>query len=213
LSDLDLARRVLAGDESAFDEFFAAYFPRLHRFARLRLGANDDSAEDVVQATLIKALDKLHTYRGEAPLFTWLCTFCRREISGWYRRAGRHAEVSLEDERGEARGLLDPTALPPLDDPAQALDRRELTRLVHATLDLLPGNYADALEWKYIEGLSVAEIAERLGLGYKATESLLTRARQAFREQYSLAAAAPPDGPSTRLRAAARGGSLPTEER
>ena len=183
---------MLAGDESAFDEFFAVYFPRLYRFARHRLGANDDSAEDVVQATLIKALDKLHTYRGEAPLFTWLCTFCRREISAWYQRARRNAEVSLDDERGAAGPLLDTIALPPLDDPAQALDRRELSQLVHATLDLLPGNYSDALEWKYIEGLSVVEIAERLRLGYKAAESLLTRARQAFREQYSLAAGSRP---------------------
>lgn len=192
MSDLDLARRVLAGDESAFDEFFAVYFPRLYRFARHRLGANDDSAEDVVQATLIKALDKLHTYRGEAPLFTWLCTFCRREISAWYQRARRNAEVSLDDERGGAGPLLDTIALPPLDDPAQALDRRELSQLVHATLDLLPGNYSDALEWKYIDGLSVVEIAERLRLSYKAAESLLTRARQAFREQYSLAAGSRP---------------------
>jgi len=60
------------------------------------------------------------------------------------------------------------------------------------TLDLLPGNYSDALEWKYIDGLSVVEIAERLRLSYKAAESLLTRARQAFREQYSLAAGSRP---------------------
>jgi RNA polymerase sigma-70 factor (ECF subfamily) len=192
LSDLDLARRVLAGDESAFDEFFAAYFPRLYRFAHLRLGASDDSAEDVVQATLIKALGKLHTYRGEAPLFTWLCTFCRREISACYQRAGRNAEVSLDDERSGVRPLLDTITVPALDDPAQALDRLELSRLVHTTLDLLPRHYADALEWKYIEGLSVAEIAGRLDLGYKAAESLLTRARDAFREQYSLAAGSPP---------------------
>jgi RNA polymerase sigma-70 factor (ECF subfamily) len=204
LSDLDLARRVQAGDESAFDEFFAAYFPRLYRFARLRLGAGEDSAEDVVQVTLIKALGKLHTYRGEAPLFTWLCTFCRHEISAWYQRAGRRAEVSFDEQRGETRALLDALALQPFADPAQALDRRELSRLVHATLDLLPRDYADALEWKYIGGLSVAEIASRLGLGYKAAESLLTRARQAFREAYSLAAAAPSEAP--------RGGLQPTEE-
>ena len=64
--------------------------------------------------------------------------------------------------------------------------RRELSRLVQATLDHLPGRYGDVLEWKYIQELSVAEIADRLGLGYKATESLLTRARQSFRDGFAL---------------------------
>src|SRR6476659_9965085 len=93
--DLALARRLLAGDESAFEEFFAAYFPRLYRFARARLGGNDDAAADVVQATLIRALDKMHTYRGEAQLFTWLCTFCRWEIAAWFKRTGKTSHVSL----------------------------------------------------------------------------------------------------------------------
>jgi RNA polymerase sigma-70 factor, ECF subfamily len=188
LSDLDLARRVLAGDESAFEEFFAAYFPRVYRFARLRLAGDEDAAEDVVQVTLIKALTKLHTYRGEAALFTWLCTFCRREIAAWYERAGRAAEVSLEDDRPEMRAVLDALAVMSRDDPGQEFDRRELSRLVQVTLDLLPARYADALEWKYIEGFSVTEIAQRLGLGYKAAESVLTRARQAFRDAFALVA-------------------------
>jgi RNA polymerase sigma-70 factor (ECF subfamily) len=53
------------------------------------------------------------------------------------------------------------------------------------TLDCLPPWYGDALEWKYIHGLSVKEIAERLNLGSKAAESLLTRARKAFREGFA----------------------------
>ena len=56
---------------------------------------------------------------------------------------------------------------------------------MQSTLDHLPPRYGHALEWKYIEGLSVDEVARRLGLGYKAAESLLTRARQAFREGFA----------------------------
>ena len=55
-------------------------------------------------------------------------------------------------------------------------------RIVEATLDSLPGRYGEVLEWKYIDGLSVTEIAARLGVGAKAAESLLTRAREAFRD-------------------------------
>ena len=90
MHDLALARRLAAGDDSAFDTFFADYFPRVYRFARARLDGDDACAEDVTQAALIRALDKIHTYRGDAALFTWLCTLCRHEIADWRQRTGRH---------------------------------------------------------------------------------------------------------------------------
>ena len=88
-SDKRLAERMLAGDEQAFEDFFGWHFPRLYRFALKRLGHNHDEAEEVAQATLCRAIDKLKTYRGEAPLFTWLCTFCRHEIGTRYRKLRR----------------------------------------------------------------------------------------------------------------------------
>ena len=194
MSDLALTRRLLAGDESAFEEFFGDYFPRLYRFARARLGGNEDAAEEVVQSALIRAVDKLHTYRGEAALFTWLCTICRREIATWLERAGKAPEVSLIDDHPEIRAALDALTTFASPDPETELRRRELSRLVQVTLDHLPARYADALEWKYIQGLSVGEVADRLGLGYKAAESLLTRARQAFRDGFSLVAGGWPLG-------------------
>ena len=60
MNDVVLARRVLAGDEAAFDEFFGRYFQRLYRFALPRLGGNDDAAEEVVQRVLIRAIEPLH---------------------------------------------------------------------------------------------------------------------------------------------------------
>jgi RNA polymerase sigma-70 factor, ECF subfamily len=194
MSDLALTRRLLAGDESAFEEFFADYFPRLYRFAQARLGGNEDAAEEVVQSALIRAVDKLHTYRGEAALFTWLCTICRREIATWVERAGKALEVSLIDDHPEIRAALDALTALASSDPETELRRRELSRLVQVTLDHLPARYADVLEWKYIQGLSVDEIAHRLGVGYKAAESLLTRARQAFRDGFSLVAGGWPLG-------------------
>jgi RNA polymerase sigma-70 factor (ECF subfamily) len=186
MQDLALARRLAAGDESAFDTFFADYFPRVYRFARARLDGDDASAEDVTQAALIRALDKIHTYRGDAALFTWLCTLCRHEIADWRQRTGRVSEVALFDDRPDVRAALDAVAALSCEDPDTQLRRRELSRLVQTTLDHLPGRYGDVLEWKYIQELSVAEIADRLGLGYKAAESLLTRARQSFRDGFAL---------------------------
>lgn len=182
--DLDLARRLRSGKDSAFEEFFAEYFPRLYRFARVRLGGDDDAAEEVAQATLIKALAKMDTYRGEAALFTWLCTFCRHEIAAWCHRSGKASNVLLSDDSVEARALLAAIATLSRDDPEQEFERREVSRLVHATLDHLPRHYGEALVWKYLEGTPIEEIARRLGVGYKAAESLLTRARQAFRDAF-----------------------------
>jgi RNA polymerase sigma-70 factor (ECF subfamily) len=192
MGDVALARRVLAGEEAAFDEFFTAYFPRLYRFALARLAGNEDAAEETVQRVLIRALDRLHTYKGEAALLTWLCTLCRREIAAWHEREGRIREVSFCDDRPETRAAVDALAAD-ADDPEATLRRRELSGLVQLTLDHLPGHYGDVLEWKYIQGLSVDEIAGRLGVGYKAAESLLTRARAAFRDGFSFVTSDWPD--------------------
>lgn len=188
MNDLALARRVIAGDEAAFDEFFTAYFPRLYRFALARLGGNEDASEEVVQRVLIRAIDRLHTYKGEAALLTWLCTLCRREVGHWRERAASDREVSFFDDRLALRDALELIATVQTTDPDSELQRRELSRLVQLTLDHLPGRYGDVLEWKYMQGLSVGEIAQRLDVGYKAAESLLARARSAFREGFSISA-------------------------
>ena len=198
MSDVALARRVLAGDEAAFDEFFAGYFPRLYRFALARLDGNEDASEEIVQRVLIRAIARLHTYKGEAALLTWLCTLCRREIAGWREREGKVPEVSFFDDRPQMRAALDALVAVDADDPESTLCRRELSGLVRLTLDHLPGRYGDVLEWKYIQELSVNEIADRLGVGYKAAESLLTRARAAFRDGFPFVAGDWLDGPTTR---------------
>jgi RNA polymerase sigma-70 factor (ECF subfamily) len=176
---------MLAGEERAFDEFFEGYFPGLYRFALTRLQRNDDAAEEVAQATICKAITKLGTYRGEAALFTWLCTFCRHEISAFYHRNRIAArQVDLIEDAPEVRAALESLSAT-LDGPGEALDRAEIGRLVQVALDQLPPHYGSALEWKYLEGLPVKEIAARLELSPKAAESLLTRAREAFREGFT----------------------------
>jgi RNA polymerase sigma-70 factor (ECF subfamily) len=184
MGDLTLARRLLAGDEAAFEVFFADYFPRLFRFALVRLGGDVDAAEEVAEAAIVRAIRKLDSYRGEAAMFTWLCAFCRREISAWLHLSGRTPSVLPIDDRPEIRAALEAVAAGTGEDPESILRRQELSRLVQATLDHLPAHYGNALEWRYIDGLTVEQIAQRLGLGYKATESVLSRARQAFRVGY-----------------------------
>jgi RNA polymerase sigma-70 factor (ECF subfamily) len=184
MGDTHLVAQMLAGDEDSFEEFFERFFPALYRFAVARLDGNADAAEDVVQATLCRAIDRIHTYRGEAALFTWLCTLCRHAISDHWDRRRARSSVSLVEDSPETRAALESLAAIESEQPDVVFDRHELSRLVQVTLDSLPGRYGDALEWKYIHGLSVKEIAERLALGPKAAESLLTRARVAFRDGF-----------------------------
>jgi RNA polymerase sigma-70 factor, ECF subfamily len=181
--DRELVAAMLAGDERAFTTFFETYFPRVYRFALPRLNRDVDATKDVVQGTLVKAMRAIGDWRGEAALFTWLCQICRHQIADHVRSERRHAsKVVLIDDSDEVRAALESIAAPSTDDPLQGADRAELSRLVHALLDQLPSRYGEALEWKYVEGRSVEEIGERLGIGPTAAQSLLARARVAFRE-------------------------------
>lgn len=183
-ADRDLARRLRRGDKRAFETFFDTHFPALYRFSRARLG-DDDLAEEAVQAALSTALDRIHTWRGEASLMTWLHTIVRREILRLAERRRRDREILvLFEDAPDIEAAIASLESGERGDPERLLDRRELARRVQATLDRLPDRYGDALEWKYIQGRTVAEIAERLGVGPKAAESLLTRARAAFRDAF-----------------------------
>ena len=184
-ADRLLARRAVRGDREAFDELFDDVAPRLYRFVAARMGGEPDQIRDVVQSTLCKAIGSLDSYRGEAAFFSWVCGICRFEILARYKRLGRTPkEVGLVEEVPEIRAALE-TLTSEADDPEEALHRREVVRLVHVALDHLPVHYGKALEWKYCEGLSVKEIARRLDLGPKAAESVLSRARVAFRDAFS----------------------------
>ncbi|MGH8223221.1 MAG: RNA polymerase sigma factor [Woeseiaceae bacterium] len=181
--DRAVARRILGGDEAAFRELFDRYFPRLYRFALARVGGDPDTAQDIVQQTFCNAIGRLDTYRGEAALYTWFCQICRNVLTDHFRRKGRSfGRVVLLEDQPNARAILESLTAPAADQPESGVWRQQVHRIVEATLDSLPGHYGEVLEWKYIDGLSVKEIAGRLDLGLKAAESLLTRARESFRD-------------------------------
>lgn len=179
--DRELVRRMRAGEEAAFEAFAEHYIPALYRFAAASLGQDRELTREIVAATVCKAIEKLDSYRGEAALFTWLCACCRNEIAGHFRLQKGRPMVELDEAVVPAAGA--PAGQLPTS-PETLLLETESSALVHLTLDHLPPRYASALQWKYLDGLSVVEIAGRLALGMKAAESVLTRAREAFRGVY-----------------------------
>lgn len=172
---------MLAGEGEAYDSFSALYPRALYRFVLAKLDGDRELTREIVQTALCKALANLQSYRGEAALLTWLCSCCRNEVLMHLRRTiSRPVELELEDEIEPAVGFRTSEA----GDPEISVLRREAADRVHMALDVLPEHYARALEWKYFERVPVREIALRLKLGQKAAESLLTRARQAFKAGY-----------------------------
>ena len=182
-ADRAVARRILSGDATAFRELFDSYFPRLYRFALARLNGDRTEARELVQVTFCRAFEQLGSYRGESSLYAWFCQICRNAIVDFFRSRQRDFErVPLLEEDVSMQGFLEALSAPHADEPERHVWRADLMRLIQAALDCLPARYGDILEWKYLDGLSVQEIAERLAIGPKAAESCLTRARAAFRE-------------------------------
>ena len=186
LDDKRLVKQLLAGDQRAFDRFFEENFARLYRFAIARLSDDPEGAREVVQITLSRAVQKMHTFRAESALFTWLCAICRNEVSDWLSRQGRYREhIVLVEDFPEIQSVVDSFQAPVEDSPERQYQRVEALRLIQVTLDRLPAKYGNVLEWKYVEGHSVKEISARLEIGTEATQSLLARAKRAFADVYS----------------------------
>jgi len=186
LDDKKLIKRLLSGDEQAFNQFFDENFARLYRFVLVRLSNDDEAAKEIVQTALSRALRMIHTYRGESALFTWLCVIARNELVDWSRRNARYREhIVLTEDAPEIQAAVDSILAPPADDPGQHYQKLEMSRLIQVALDRLPPKYGDALEWKYIQGYSVKEIAAKMDLSPDAAQSLLARAKRAFQDIYT----------------------------
>lgn len=185
LEDKQLAKRLLAGKESAFRQFFDENFSRLYRFVLARTSHDEEATGEIVQETMSRALRKIKSYRGESALFTWLCTIARNEVVDWARRNARYREhMVLTEDYPDIRAAIDSFLAPSPDGPGRQYQKYELSRLIQVALDRLPPKYGDVLEWKYIQGYSVKEIAVMMDLSPAAAQSLLARAKRAFQDIY-----------------------------
>ncbi len=185
MDDKRMVKRLLAGKEQAFNQFFDENFARLYRFVLARTDHDEEASKEIVQAALSRALRKIHTYRGESALFTWVCTIARNELVDWIRRNARYREhIVLTEDYPDVRAAVDSFLAPGKDEPGRHYQKQEMSRLIQVALDHLPSRYGDALEWKYIQGYSVKEIAARMELSPEAAQSLLARAKRAFAEIY-----------------------------
>lgn len=183
-ADRALAKALLNGSEQDFDRFFKEYYPRIYRFALTRTGGDIELSEDLAQATLLNGVRGMANYRGDASMFTWLSQICRNELHAEFRRQSRVLPTVAADDAA-VMSVLERIEAGQRDDPELSAHAAQLSVLIQEIMDRLPGDYGDALEWKYVQGESVQEIARRLGLTPLAAQSLLARARTALRTALS----------------------------
>lgn len=171
-----LIEQVLAGKRGAIRELYAKYAPGLRQYLRGRLKEEED-VEELLQDTFMSALDSLPLYRGTASFRTWLTSIARHEVSDWYRK--RYVRQAVEKT-----APLFEEMLPLMRGPEWELKKKMVKQKFRKSYQGLKQEYQDALSYRYELGMSVKEIAAKMNLSFKATESLLFRARAAFRLAY-----------------------------
>jgi RNA polymerase sigma-70 factor (ECF subfamily) len=165
-----LRTAVLAGDESAWRSWYDATAPGLRAYVHWRCGGLAELADDVVQETWLTAVRRVRTFRpASGPFASWICGIAANVIRNRLRK----------------RRPLDPRMAAPFAHAGHSRPGPDDTaEQVARALAALPPHYEGVLRAKYLDGLSVQDIADRRGDSLKAIESLLTRARQAFRGAY-----------------------------
>jgi RNA polymerase sigma factor (sigma-70 family) len=182
LNDDALALLVMRGDREAFRCVMQRFGPQLYRIARGVI-KDDTEAEDIVQEAFTRAYGKLDTFRGDAPLRTWLVSILLNEARSRLRR--RRATVGLEqvdtsslDTYWVSRFELG------LDggDPASLTAHAEIRRLLQVAIDGLPDPYRAVFRLREIEACSVEETAARLAIKPQTVKTRLHRARRLLRK-------------------------------
>jgi RNA polymerase sigma-70 factor (ECF subfamily) len=178
---------ALAGDARALTALASAALKPLYRFCYYRLGRRRELCEEVVQETLVRAIRELDRYepdRSRGNIFPWLTGLARNEIHRLLarERAGQSLEACWLRIDAELAAVYAQLESQPM--PDEVLQRQETREMVNATMSQLPYHYREALEAKYVRGLSVRDIAAALSTSEKSVESQLTRAREAFRKAF-----------------------------
>lgn len=176
--DSTLVRRSVAGNEAALAELYNRYADMLYAFiSHLVYDPRIDTA-DIWHDAWLAAIRSLHTFdHKRCRFFTWLCSIARHKAMDSCRRAARRPAESLSSfSPDRLAALIDDGPL-----PEEAMASSAVRTSVIEALAALPAEYRRILVARYADGATVQEAAQLAGKSYKAAESLLSRARAAFR--------------------------------
>lgn len=176
MQEKDLVQKVITGEKKALREFYGLFKPKLERFFTSRIN-NPSDAEEIASDTLLSAIDSLPLFLGKSKLSTWVMAIAKHELIDYYRR--RKIKTIVFSRLPFLKRLFSRALGPEL-----VLEEKEAKQRILATFEKISEGYVEILRLKYIDGLSMVEIAERLKTTVKAVESKLSRARRAFRKHF-----------------------------
>ena len=185
IGDKGLVARAKAGELEAFEALTNRYERRVYSLA-LRMLRQQQDAEDVTQQTFLSALENLEGFRGDASFATWLLRIATHAALKVIRKRKGLNTVSLE-EATEAADGYDTIPHPEYiadwrQSPEELVRKNEIQRLLAEALAKLDERHRLVFLLRDVEGLSVKETAETLGLSEANTKVRLLRARLQLRE-------------------------------
>lgn len=172
----EIVKDVLSSKPGSATRFYKMYVSELRKHLLMKLPSEAD-VDEVLQEVFLSAFDSLPLFRGDSSVKTWLFSISRHEVADFYRR--RYVRKAVEQTSRLFEGLATE-----METPEFVYRKNRIKKRFNKSLSSLNGRYQRALFLKYEMGMSVKEIAERMNLSFKATESLLYRARMAFIEVY-----------------------------
>lgn len=179
--DLDLVKRVQAGDNSAFDLLVRKYQHRIGAVV-YRFVSDHAESQDVTQEAFIRAYRALGNFRGDSQFYTWLYRIAvntaKNHLVAMKRRPPL-ADIAAEDaEHHAGAGRLHDH-----DTPEHQLLRQEIERTVSDTVAALPEDLRQAITLREVDGRSYEEIAQMMQCPIGTVRSRIFRAREAIDRQ------------------------------
>lgn len=165
-----LLRAALGGDEAAYAEFLRLAASLVRPVARRKLGSGSGAdPEDIVQETLLAIHLKRHTWRPDAPVLPWVYAIARYKIVDAWRRRGRHVEVDIDDFVETLPAHV-----------TEAVSEREIGK----AFDGLAAGQRSVVAAITVEGRSIAETAQALGMKETAVRVALHRGLSAIAARF-----------------------------
>jgi RNA polymerase sigma-70 factor, ECF subfamily len=181
-SDARLLAAAMSGHSGAFGELFHRYQRKMFYLAQ-RIMRNREDAEDVVQEAFQLAFVHLHDFNGGSRFSTWLSRIAINVALMKLRKKARKVEISI-DQHSESDDMSfrdSVTDLAP--NPEQDCLRQERSRILREALAELRPNARRVLELYELEGHSMKEIAEGMGISVAAVKARIFHARPKMRHE------------------------------
>ena len=190
LAERELLARIHGGDQAALEMLLKAHQGRLYNVCLRMLGNRDDAAE-ITQDAIIKIIEHIDSYRGDAQLSTWMIRIAMNQSISYLRKRRLRQAVSLEagyggdDDDSASPGLALRRRLEDQQEPGPAanVQKQEMLELLRTAIGRLDEQYRAVLVLRDIDQMEYRQVAQVLDVPVGTVKSRLFRARLALREQ------------------------------